>query len=95
VWLQITEALTFLHYSGHVLHRNVCPASILVTKKGTWKLGGLEFTGQLGKLSELVPGKSGARTNPSAGVLCPAIQRKHLRAALNASASAGTAKTHV
>uniref|UniRef100_T1HAT6 Protein kinase domain-containing protein n=1 Tax=Rhodnius prolixus TaxID=13249 RepID=T1HAT6_RHOPR len=42
--LQITEALSFLHYSGHVLHRNVCPSSILVTKKGTWKLGGLEFT---------------------------------------------------
>ncbi|XP_039287433.1 SCY1-like protein 2 [Nilaparvata lugens] len=44
--LQITEALTFLHYSGHVLHRNVCPSSILVTKKGTWKLAGLEFTGK-------------------------------------------------
>jgi serine/threonine protein kinase len=46
VCLQITEALSFLHYSGHVLHRNVCPSSILVTKKGTWKLGGLEFTGK-------------------------------------------------
>lgn len=44
---QITEALSFLHYSGHVLHRNVCPASILVTKKGTWKLAGLEFTGMM------------------------------------------------
>ncbi|KAG5885655.1 hypothetical protein JTB14_037506 [Gonioctena quinquepunctata] len=43
--LQITEALSFLHYSGHVLHRNVCPASILVTNRGTWKLAGLEFTG--------------------------------------------------
>ncbi|XP_046997938.1 protein kinase domain-containing protein ppk32 [Schistocerca americana] len=43
---RITEALSFLHYSGHVLHRNVCPSSILVTKKGTWKLGGLEFTGE-------------------------------------------------
>ncbi|KAK9876825.1 hypothetical protein WA026_015063 [Henosepilachna vigintioctopunctata] len=44
--LQITEALSFLHYTGHVLHRNVCPASILITKKGTWKLAGLEFTGE-------------------------------------------------
>lgn len=43
---QITEALTFLHYSGHIIHRNVCPSSILVTKKGTWKLAGLEFTGK-------------------------------------------------
>ncbi|XP_060534730.1 SCY1-like protein 2 isoform X3 [Cylas formicarius] len=41
--LQITEALSFLHFSGHVIHRNVCPASVLVTKKGTWKLAGLEF----------------------------------------------------
>ncbi|CAD7082852.1 unnamed protein product [Hermetia illucens] len=41
--LQITEALSYLHYSGHVIHRNVCPSSILVTKKGTWKLAGLEF----------------------------------------------------
>lgn len=43
--LQIIEALSFLHYSGHVIHRNVCPSSILVTKKGTWKMGGLEFIG--------------------------------------------------
>ncbi|CAO1315978.1 unnamed protein product [Diamesa hyperborea] len=41
--LQITEALSFLHYSGHVIHKNVCPSSILVTKKGTWKLAGFEF----------------------------------------------------
>ena len=43
--LQIIEALSFLHYSGHVIHKNVCPSSILVTKKGTWKLAGLEFIG--------------------------------------------------
>ncbi|XP_038118205.1 SCY1-like protein 2 isoform X8 [Culex quinquefasciatus] len=42
--LQITEALSFLHYSGQVIHRNVCPSSILITKKGTWKLAGFEFT---------------------------------------------------
>lgn len=40
---QITEALTYLHHSGHVIHRNVCPQSIYITKKGTWKLGGLGF----------------------------------------------------
>ncbi|XP_063239604.1 SCY1-like protein 2 [Bacillus rossius redtenbacheri] len=53
--LQITEALSFLHYSGHVLHRNVCPASILVTKKGTWKLGGLEFTERVNDIDGLEP----------------------------------------
>ncbi|XP_055388592.1 SCY1-like protein 2 [Condylostylus longicornis] len=45
--LQITEALSYLHYSGHVVHRNVCPSSILITNKGTWKLGGLEFIEKL------------------------------------------------
>uniref|UniRef100_A0A182SWW9 Protein kinase domain-containing protein n=1 Tax=Anopheles maculatus TaxID=74869 RepID=A0A182SWW9_9DIPT len=40
----ITEALSFLHYSGQVIHKNVCPSSILITKKGTWKLAGFEFT---------------------------------------------------
>lgn len=43
---QLTEALSFLHYSCHVIHRNVTPASVFVTKRGTWKLGGLEFTGE-------------------------------------------------
>ncbi|XP_031348162.1 SCY1-like protein 2 isoform X2 [Photinus pyralis] len=53
--LQITEALSFLHYSGHVLHRNVCPASILVTKKGTWKLAGLEFTDRVNDIDGVEP----------------------------------------
>uniref|UniRef100_A0A0A9XY57 SCY1-like protein 2 n=2 Tax=Lygus hesperus TaxID=30085 RepID=A0A0A9XY57_LYGHE len=53
--LQITEALSFLHYTGHVLHRNVCPSSILVTKKGTWKLGGLEFTERMNEIDGLDP----------------------------------------
>ncbi|XP_049819933.1 SCY1-like protein 2 isoform X2 [Aethina tumida] len=53
--LQITEALSFLHYSGHVLHRNVCPASILVTKKGTWKLAGLEFTERVNDVDGIEP----------------------------------------
>ncbi|CAD1473453.1 unnamed protein product, partial [Heterotrigona itama] len=40
---QITEALLFLHGTCKVLHRNVCPASVIITKRGTWKLSGLEF----------------------------------------------------
>ncbi|XP_067126202.1 SCY1-like protein 2 isoform X1 [Centruroides vittatus] len=42
--LQITEALSFLHYSCKLIHRNICPQSILINKRGTWKLAGLEFT---------------------------------------------------
>ncbi|XP_043286270.1 SCY1-like protein 2 isoform X2 [Venturia canescens] len=41
--IQITEALAFLHYNCKVIHRNVCPSSIIITKKGTWKLSGLDF----------------------------------------------------
>ncbi|XP_069967913.1 SCY1-like protein 2 isoform X6 [Bactrocera oleae] len=56
-FLQLVEALSFLHYSGHVIHRNVCPSSILVTKRGTWKLAGLEFIERMNEtdVNELVP----------------------------------------
>ncbi|KAG7211113.1 hypothetical protein KM043_010440 [Ampulex compressa] len=41
--VQITEALLFLHGNCKILHRNVCPTSIVITKQGTWKLSGFEF----------------------------------------------------
>ncbi|KAI2801048.1 hypothetical protein BLOT_011622, partial [Blomia tropicalis] len=41
--LQMTEALVYLHYTCKVIHRNISPQSILINKKGTWKLAGLEF----------------------------------------------------
>ncbi|KAK8394763.1 hypothetical protein O3P69_005917 [Scylla paramamosain] len=47
--VKLTEALSFLHYSCHVVHRNVTPASVFVTKRGTWKLAGLEFTEKVGE----------------------------------------------
>ncbi|XP_076272847.1 SCY1-like protein bma isoform X2 [Rhynchophorus ferrugineus] len=53
--LQITEALSFLHFSGHIIHRNVCPASILVTRRGTWKLAGLEFTEKVNDVDGVEP----------------------------------------
>lgn len=39
----MTEALGYLHFSGRVIHRGICPQSVIVNKKGTWKLAGLEF----------------------------------------------------
>ncbi|KAH8031797.1 hypothetical protein HPB51_020915 [Rhipicephalus microplus] len=42
--LRLTEALSFLHYSCKLIHRNLCPQSVIVNKRGTWKLAGLEFT---------------------------------------------------
>ncbi|KAL4717625.1 hypothetical protein ACJJTC_000774 [Scirpophaga incertulas] len=41
--LQIIEALHYLHYTARQVHRNVCPQVIIVSKRGTWKLFGLEF----------------------------------------------------
>ena len=40
---QIAEALSYLHNTEQMLHVNVCPASIIVTKRGMWKLAGLGF----------------------------------------------------
>ncbi|CAH0402045.1 unnamed protein product [Chilo suppressalis] len=40
---QIIEALHYLHYTARQIHRNVCPQVIIVSKRGTWKLFGLEF----------------------------------------------------
>uniref|UniRef100_A0A1B0FF22 Protein kinase domain-containing protein n=1 Tax=Glossina morsitans morsitans TaxID=37546 RepID=A0A1B0FF22_GLOMM len=53
----LVEALSYLHYSGHVIHRNVCPSSILVTKRGTWKLSGLEFIERMNEtdLNDSIP----------------------------------------
>lgn len=41
---QITEALLYLHYSCKTIHQNICPQSVIINKKGTWKLSGFEFT---------------------------------------------------
>ncbi|XP_049694120.1 SCY1-like protein 2 isoform X3 [Helicoverpa armigera] len=41
--LQLIDALHYMHYNSHQMHRNVCPQVIIVTKRGTWKLFGLEF----------------------------------------------------
>ncbi|CAF4751812.1 unnamed protein product [Pieris macdunnoughi] len=40
---QISEALQYMHLTMRKMHRNVCPFNVLVTKRGVWKLFGLEF----------------------------------------------------
>ncbi|XP_074660657.1 SCY1-like protein 2 isoform X2 [Tubulanus polymorphus] len=42
--LQITDGLTFLHNDVKMLHKNVCPESIVVVKNGAWKLSGFDFS---------------------------------------------------
>ncbi|XP_074643390.1 SCY1-like protein 2 [Tubulanus polymorphus] len=41
--LQIAEALNFIHGIEQMLHGNINPQSIIITKKGAWKLAGLGF----------------------------------------------------
>ncbi|XP_024936571.1 SCY1-like protein 2 isoform X2 [Cephus cinctus] len=80
--LQITEALSFLHYSGHVLHRNVCPSSIIITKKGTWKLSGLDFIERVSEIDGLEPVPCQSWTNklskmaqPNLDYIAPEVQQ--------------------
>ncbi|CAI9739377.1 2 [Octopus vulgaris] len=41
--LQIAEALSYLHTTEQMLHRNISPQSILLTRRGGWKMAGLGF----------------------------------------------------
>ena len=41
--LQLGQALEFLHGDVKLLHRNVCPESVVINKSGAWKLAGFEF----------------------------------------------------
>ena len=41
---QIAEGLSFLHGAEQTLHNNVCPSSILINKRGMWKLAGMSFS---------------------------------------------------
>ncbi|XP_028027574.1 SCY1-like protein 2 [Bombyx mandarina] len=41
--MQIAEGLAFLHNDVKLLHRNVCPESIIVNQQGAWKIFGFDF----------------------------------------------------
>lgn len=41
--LQISEGLAFLHNDMRLLHKNVCPESIVVNQQGAWKIFGFDF----------------------------------------------------
>lgn len=50
---QVAEALAFMH-SSNMLHRNVCPESVILNERGDFKLAGFDFvmTGTLGASSQ-------------------------------------------
>lgn len=41
--LQVAESLDFLHNNARLIHRAICPESILITSNGAWKLSGFGF----------------------------------------------------
>ncbi|GFN83526.1 scy1-like protein 2 [Plakobranchus ocellatus] len=53
--LQILEGLGFLHTDAKMIHRNICPSSIVLAKNGTWKLAGCEFVQQAVNASDQMP----------------------------------------
>jgi len=41
--LQLGEGLAFLHSDVKLLHRNLCPESIVMNVHGAWKIFGFDF----------------------------------------------------
>lgn len=41
--LKLSEALAFLHNDTKMVHSNVSPSSIIINKKGDWKLASFDF----------------------------------------------------
>ena len=42
-FIQLCEALSFLHNDAKIVHGNICPENIILTASGDWKLSGFEF----------------------------------------------------
>ena len=41
--LSLAEGIAFVHNDAKILHRNICPESVIISKRGSWKLFGFEF----------------------------------------------------
>ncbi|XP_026830100.1 SCY1-like protein 2 isoform X2 [Ooceraea biroi] len=81
--LQITEALLFLHGNCKLFHRNVCPTSIIITKRGTWKLSGFEFIERINENNLPITVQPWTKhmpkmTQPNLDYIAPEVQQKKL-----------------
>ncbi|KAK2586480.1 hypothetical protein KPH14_010749 [Odynerus spinipes] len=79
--LQITEALLFLHGNLKILHRNVCPSNIIITKRGTWKLAGFEFAENINEIPLTIQpwtSKTSKMAQPNLDYIAPEIQQNKL-----------------
>ncbi|XP_015781451.1 SCY1-like protein 2 [Tetranychus urticae] len=79
--LQITEALLYLHYTCKIIHRNICPQSVIINKRGTWKLSGFEFTVKCNDGDNMIPvscpaftSKSPKMSQPDLDFMAPEVQ---------------------
>ncbi|GJQ74817.1 hypothetical protein Trydic_g21654 [Trypoxylus dichotomus] len=41
--LQLSEGLAFLHNDVKLLHKNICPESVIINQQGAWKIFGFDF----------------------------------------------------
>ena len=41
--MQVAEGLSFLHKDVKLLHRNICPESVIINSNGAWKIAGFEL----------------------------------------------------
>ncbi len=41
--MQVAEGLSFLHKDMKLLHKNICPESIVINTNGAWKIAGFEL----------------------------------------------------
>ncbi|CAH1775961.1 unnamed protein product [Owenia fusiformis] len=77
--LQLSEALNYLHNVEQLIHGNVCPQSIVITKRGTWKLAGLGFVAKATDGKDSFPcipwnQKAAKMTQPDLDFIAPEIQ---------------------
>uniref|UniRef100_A0A2C9JL58 Protein kinase domain-containing protein n=1 Tax=Biomphalaria glabrata TaxID=6526 RepID=A0A2C9JL58_BIOGL len=77
--VQITEALAYLHNTEHLIHCNICPQSILLTRKGNWKLMGFGFAekikdGKEGCIGQAWTTKIPKMAQPDLNYMAPEVQ---------------------
>lgn len=62
--LQVSEGLVFLHNDVKRLHRNLCPESIIINKRGAWKIAGFDFSVAAKNPQEPQPSYPGLNLEP-------------------------------
>ncbi|RUS85529.1 hypothetical protein EGW08_006737, partial [Elysia chlorotica] len=75
--LQILEGLGFLHSDAKMIHRNICPSSIVLAKNGTWKLAGCEFVQQAVNVTDQTV-NTPPEAQPNLDFMAPEYEITHL-----------------